>query len=455
MEPLLLNGLVALAALLVGALLAWLVTRRVAGGALASRDERIDDLKSDLAKARAALDNEWTRHRELIREHAELKSVQQERQKHHEQQLQLLNEARDQLKKDFELLASEILEKKGRAFRELNSESMKQLLQPLQQDVVQFRSKVEALHIEETKQRSALRQELIHLQQLNQTITEKAEQLTKALRSDVKQQGTWGEMILEKVLEQSGLRVGVDYKREVSIQTDEGRRRPDAIIYLPQDKHLIIDAKTSLNAYTRYTAAETDAERAVALAEHTRAVSDRINELADREYFRLPGLNSPEAVILFIPVESAYVLALKQDASLYQRAIENNVLVATPTTLLTSLSIVSQLWRFENQNKHTAELAKRAEKFYNKLRTFLESMQGLGQQLDKTRDTYNKAVGQLSTGPGNLIKQASEFSELGVAVSRELPPELVEQARLELPESRQVPDMTQQVDGEERDASKN
>lgn len=433
LEPQILNAVIALVALLVGMLLVWLVMRGTQRTLAEAAEARINELKEELLQVRQDLQIEQVRHRELIREHAEVSSLQQERQKSHEQQLQLLNSAREQMKKDFELLASEILEKKGQQFRELNSENIRHLLQPLQQDVVQFRSKVEALHTEETKQRSALRQELIHLQQLNLTITEKAEELTKALRSDVKQQGCWGEMVLEKVLEQSGLRAGVDYKREVSFQSEDGRRRPDAIVYLPQDKHLIIDAKTSLNAYTRYTSAETDAERSVALAEHTRAVRDRINELADREYFRLPGLNSPEAVILFIPVESAYVLALKQDASLYQRAIENHVLVATPTTLLTSLSIVGQLWRFENQSKHTAELANRAEKFYNKLRVFLESMASLGGQLDKTRETFDRAMGQLSTGQGNLIKQASEFNELGVSVTRALPQELVEKARLELP----------------------
>ena len=172
--------------------------------------------------------------------------------------------------------------------------------------------------------------------------------------------------------------------------------------------------------------------REQAIADHARAVSDRINELADRDYFRLPGLNSPEVVVMFIPIESAYVEALKYDDTLFQRAIERNVLVATPTTLLTSLNIVRQLWRFEDQNKHTAELANRAEKFYSKLNGFLTSMQGVGNQLDKARQSYDKAFGQLYSGKGNLIKQASEFKDLGVSVQKELPAELVEKAHLEL-----------------------
>jgi len=295
-----------------------------------------------------------------------------------------------------------------------------------------FREKVEQIHLRETEQRVQLRTELQNLQQLNHAITEQAEKLTTALQGQKKVQGNWGELMLENVLDNAGLRAGVDYKREVSFTGEAGRQRPDVIVYLPGDKHLIIDAKTSLAAYTRYVNAVEEAERKQALREHARAVADRIRELAERRYDRLPGLNSPEIVIMFIPVESAYVEALKADETLYQRALEQNVLVATPTTLLTSLNIVRQLWRFEDQNKHTAELADRAERFYNKLNSFLTSMQEVGKKLDGAQSSYQRAFAQLYSGRGNLIKQAAEFKELGVAVQKELPAELVDKARLEL-----------------------
>ncbi len=205
------------------------------------------------------------------------------------------------------------------------------------------------------------------------------------------------------------------------------------VVYLPQQKHLVIDAKTSLAAYTRYVNAEQDDERQLALRQHCQAVQDRILELADRNYYQLSGLNSPEVVFMFIPIESAYVEALKQQPLLYQQALERNVLVATPTTLLTSLNIVRQLWRFEDQNKHSAELASRAEKFYAKLTGFLESMQGVGKQLDRARESYDKAFSQLYSGKGNLIKQAAEFKDLGVAVKTEMAADLLEKAHLELP----------------------
>lgn len=369
-----------------------------------------------------------------------------EKQLQFQQQMQWLQENKNQLKQEFEVLASEILERKGLQFQQQSSQTLQQLLTPVQAELKGFREKVEAIHTEELKQRSELKTELVQLQKLNLAITDQASQLTNALQGQKKLQGNWGELMLENVLENSGLRLGIDYRREVSFNTVEGRRRPDVIVDLPQHKHLVIDAKTSLIAYTRYVNAEDETERSQALQQHCQAVSDRISELADKNYYQLQGLNSPEVVFMFIPIESAYVEALKQDPLLYQKALERNVLVATPTTLLTSLNIVRQLWRFEQQNQHSAELAKRAERFYHKLTAFLESMQGVGKQLDKARESYDKALAQLYSGKGNLIKQAAEFKDLGVAVRSELDAELVEKAQLELPQGVELSSHSSVVD---------
>lgn len=373
-----------------------------------------------------------SRLQQLQSEHSALTTRREEQERHFRQQLEQLEASREQLKKEFEHLASEVLERKGKAFTEMSEQSLNHLLNPIRNEMKGFREKVEHIHLRETEQRVQLRTELQHLQQLNRAITEQAEKLTTALQGQKKVQGNWGELMLENVLDNAGLRAGIDYRREVSFNGEEGRQRPDVIVYLPGDKHLIIDAKTSLAAYTRYVNADTEAERRQALREHAKAVADRIKELAERRYDKLPGLNSPEIVIMFIPVESAYVEALKADETLYQRALEQNVLVATPTTLLTSLNIVRQLWRFEDQSKHTAELADRAERFYNKLNSFLTSMQDVGKKLDGARTSYERAFAQLYSGRGNLIKQAAEFKELGVSVQKELPAELVDKARLEL-----------------------
>ncbi|MDP4536115.1 DNA recombination protein RmuC [Alkalimonas collagenimarina] len=399
---------------------------------LRERDAQLSELKQSVLQQKTEQQQQQADYLAIKEQYDRLYSTLEAKEQSFVEQLALLKDSREQLKKEFELLAQEILERKGKVFSDLSQQNIQQLLSPLQSDMKGFRDKMERIHSEELQQRSSLKTELLNLQQLNIRITDQAEQLTKALQGQKKVQGNWGELMLENVLDNSGLRADIDYKREVSFTTADGRRRPDAIIYLPQQKHMVIDAKTSLAAYTRFVNAEDELERQQALAEHCQAVNDRINELADKSYYQLEGLHSPEVVFMFVPIESAYVEALKFDNSLYQRALERNVLVATPTTLLTSLNIVRQLWRFEDQSKHTAELANRAEKFYSKLKLFLDSMQGVGKQLDKAKDSYEKAFGQLYSGRGNLIKQAAEFKELGVAVKSEIDAELVDKARLEL-----------------------
>lgn len=349
-----------------------------------------------------------------------------------EEKLTLLLEAKEALSNQFKSLANDILEEKSKRFTEQNQTNIGQLLNPLKDRIMEFKTKVEEIHTKDTEQQATLKAELTQLKDLNRQMTEEAHGLATALKGQAKKQGNWGELVLGNVLDRSGLREGQDFKREVSFNTEEGRKRPDVIIYLPQSKHLVIDAKVSLNAYTRYVNAEDDIIRQQALQEHVNAVSSRIQELSNRAYFELPGLNSPEMVFMFIPIESAFVEALRADENLFQKAIEQNVLVATPTTLLTSLNIVRQLWRFEEQNAHTAELADRAGKVYKKLVTFLGSMEAVGKQLDKAKESFNSAMGQLYTGKGNLIGQAKEFEKLGVSVQTPLPEHLVAKSALEL-----------------------
>lgn len=400
------------------------------------------DMQADDAK------EQHMEYQKLKEKYDRLQVMLSEKQLQFQQQLSLLQDNKQLLKQEFELLANEILERKGVQFQQQSSQTLQQLLTPVQAELKGFRDKVEAIHTEELKQRSELKTELVQLQKLNLAITDQASQLTNALQGQKKLQGNWGELMLENVLENSGLRLGIDYRREVNFNTEQGRRRPDVIIDLPQHKHLVVDAKTSLVAYTRYVNAQDDTERQLALREHCQAVSERITELADKNYYQLTGLHSPEVVFMFIPIESAYVEALKHDPLLYQKALERNVLVATPTTLLTSLNIVRQLWRFEQQNQHSAELAKRAERFYSKLTAFLESMQGVGKQLDKAKESYDKALAQLYSGKGNLIKQAAEFKDLGVAVKTELAAELLEKAQLELPQGVELSSISTDVLGD-------
>jgi len=370
---------------------------------------------------------------------SELSTMLEAERKQSQDKLQLLMDAREQLSNQFKSLAGDILEDKSKRFTEQNQTNIGALLGPLKTQIHEFKAKVEDIHLKDTEQQAMLKAELNQLKDLNRQITEEAHGLATALKGQSKMQGSWGEMVLENILDRSGLRSGKEYRREVSFNTETGRSRPDVIVYLPQEKHLVIDSKVSLNAYTRYVNAEGEIERQLALKEHIAAISSRIKELSDRNYFELPGLNSPEMVFMFIPVESAFVEALRADETLFQKAIAQNVLVATPTTLLTSLNIVRQLWRFEEQNAHTKELAERAAKVYKKLSTFLSSMEGVGNQLDKAKDSFNMAMSQLYSGKDNLIKQASDFKKLGVAVQGTFPENLLAKAELELEHLPELP----------------
>ena len=379
--------------------------------ALSQSETLVTELKTHVAELQANLDAERS------------KTV---------EQLALLTAAKNELSNQFKALANDILDEKSKKFLEHNESSLGQLLNPLRERMTEFKSKVEEIHAKDLEQQATLRAELGQLKDLNRQITEEAHGLSVALKGQAKMQGNWGELVLGNVLDRAGLCEGKDYRREPSFNTEEGRRRPDVVLSLPQNKHLVIDAKVSLNAYTRYVNAEDPAERTQALKEHVTAIASRIQELSDRSYFELPGLNTPEMVFMFIPIESAFVEALRADESLFQRAIEQSILVATPTTLLTSLNIVRQLWRFEEQNAHTAELADKAGKVYKKLVTFVTSMESLGKQLDRARDSYGQAMGQLVSGKGNLIQQAKDFERLGVSVQSQLPGQLVATAALEL-----------------------
>lgn len=432
-------GIAAALAALVGAVVVWFVMRakmatavREAESVMTAELARVQERLEILQHERQARENAERIAQEAERTAVALRAELQAQAALHTEKIALLQEAKVALSDQFKSLANDILEEKSKRFAEQNQASLGQLLNPLRERMVEFKAKVEEIHVKDAEQQAALRQELTQLKDLNQKMTEEAHGLATALKGSVKKQGNWGELVLANVLDRSGLREGRDYKREQSFHTEEGRKRPDVVVFLPQNKHLVIDAKVSLNAYTRYVNAEDEPTRLLALKDHVAAVSERIRELSNRSYFDLPGINSPEIVFMFVPVESAFVEALKADESLFQKAIEQNVLVATPTTLLTSLNIVRQLWRFEEQNANTADLIDRASKIYRKLVTFLESMETLGRQIDTVKASYDKALGQLYLGRGNLVSQAKHFETLGVAPKTAIPEAIASRAVLEL-----------------------
>lgn len=375
---------------------------------------------------------------QLMNEYTGLNTTFIEREKHFKEQLELLNHNKQQLKLEFEQLASQIFEAKGKLFNEQNQQSLHSLLTPFREQIRNFQAKVEEVHLSETAQKAALNQELKQLKELNQQITQETHDLTQALKGDKKMQGNWGELILENILSRAGLEADRDYYIQRQFFSADGNpQRPDVIIQLPQDKHLIVDAKVSLNAYTRSVNTESDEASQQALKEHVRAINQHIKTLSERFYYQSEAVNAPELVIMFIPIEPAFIAAFKADEMLFQKAIDQHILVATPTTLLACLQIVKQLWRLENQSRNTLELSNLASKVYDKLRTFLASMDKIEKSLANAQDTYQDAKRQLVDGRGNLVNLVSSFVELGVSVKSEINEEWQEKASLGITPSKE------------------
>lgn len=296
------------------------------------------------------------------------------------------------------------------------------MLEPLKLRLAEFQRKVEEAYVNEGKDRTALAEQVRQLMALNQTLSREARQLTEALKGSSKTQGTWGELVLERVLEASGLRRGEEYEVQVSHTDGEGRRlQPDVVIRLPEGRHLVIDAKVSLNAYEDYVTAEDEERRQAALRRHLDSVRAHMKGLSQRRYEVLYGVGSLDFVLLFVPIEPAFMLAVTHDRDLFMDAWQRNVLLVSPSTLLFVVRTVAHLWRQEQQNQNAQEIARRGAELYDKFAGFVADLQALGQRLEQARSEYDKAMGKLTTGRGNLLRRAESLRELGVKPGKNLP----------------------------------
>ena len=343
------------------------------------------------------------------------------------EKLALLQSAREELTHQFKNLANDILEEKSKRFSEQNQQSLGQLLDPLKTKLQEFQGKVEQVYVQEGKDRSALAEQVRQLMELNKTVSQEANNLTKALKGSNKTQGNWGELVLERVLESSGLRKGEEYDVQESHTLEDGRRlQPDVVVHLPDDRHLVIDAKATLVAYEDYANAEDDKHRDAALKRHLDAVRSHIKGLSDKNYQDLYGLKSLDFVLMFVPIEPAFMLAVTHDRELYMDAWNKNVLLVSPSTLLFVVRTVANLWRQEAQTRNAQDIAKRGAELYDKLAGFVEDMESLGTRLNQAQKDYDGALNKLSTGRGNLIRQAEMLKKLGVKPSKTLPAPMVE-----------------------------
>ncbi len=364
-----------------------------------------------------------------LAERADLQARLESERQSGEDKLQLLMQAKESLSDQFKSLASDILEEKSKRFIEQNQVNLGQLLEPLKTRLTAFQGKVEEVYVQEGKDRSALSEQVRQLVQLNQALSQDAKNLTQALTGSAKTQGNWGELILERVLEASGLRKGVDYHVQHSHQRADGTRaQPDVVINLPEERRLVVDAKVSLVAYERSIAASTDEVRAVALRQHLESVRAHIKGLSDKKYEALYGLKSLDFVLMFVPIEPAFMLAVTHDDELFMDAWQRNVLMVSPSTLLFVVRTVAHLWRQEAQSRNAQEIAKRGADLYDKLCGFVDDLQGVGQRLGQAQLAFDSAHKKLASGKGNLIRQAEMLKELGVKPSKTLAADVVEQA---------------------------
>ncbi|ELB2887108.1 DNA recombination protein RmuC [Vibrio parahaemolyticus] len=360
-----------------------------------------------------------------------------EQQARHEQmnqanaeKLQILEQAEVRLKQQFEHLANQLFEEKTAKVDLQNRQSLEGLLSPLKEQLEGFKKQVNDSFSQEAKERHTLVHELKNLQRLNEQMTREAVNLTQALKGDNKQQGNWGEVVLARVLAESGLREGHEYETQVNLQSEAGKRyQPDVIVHLPQNKQVVVDSKMALVAYERYFNAETDAERDRALSAHLTALRAHIKGLSMKDYHKLKGIQSLDYVLMFIPVEPAFQVAIQADPSLIKDAMEQNIILVSPTTLLVALRTIDNLWRNERQNENAKLIAQRAAKLYDKLRLFIDDMEGLGGALDRANQTYQGAMNKLATGRGNVIRQAESFRQLGVEIKRPISSDLAQLAQ--------------------------
>ncbi len=336
-----------------------------------------------------------------------------------------LNQIEEQFRDAFQNLAQDILETKARSIAAENTDQLHTLLNPLKERIKEFQEKVEQTHTESMVK-------IGYLERVGLTMSKEAERLTKALQGEVKTQGDWGEVILERILEESGLREGYEYVLQgvgIDIRNEAGRKiKPDVVIKLPDEKHIIVDSKVSLVSYERYVNTEDVKERETHGRELIRSLKNHIDGLHSRFYQHKPGVNSPDFVVLFMPLEAAYSTALQEDPQLFQYAWDRKIVVTTPTTLMATLWIIANIWQQENQTANALEIARQSGALYDKFVGFVDSLQDIGKHIDRSKDAYDRAFKQLKSGRGNLITRAQSLKEMGVTTKKQLDPELVDEA---------------------------
>ena len=362
----------------------------------------------------------------LEKDHEVLKARFEENVRSYEEKFSLLDETKSQMKLEFAHLASKIFEQKTKAFDETHKHGIDMLLKPFREQINEFALQSREQFVHDAKERQSLKDELFRLKLLNERLSQDAINLTQALKGENKTQGNWGEIVLERILEESGLREGHEYEIQNTLSDEDGKKfRPDVIVHLPQNKDIIIDSKVSLVAYDAFIRAGSDEERDNALKQHLLSIRTHIKGLSNKRYEQLNGVKTLDFVLLFMPIEGAFLLALEQDNTFFKMAYEQNIVVVSPSTLLVTLRTIEHIWRSEYQDQNAKAIAGAAEALYEKLVAFVEDMEKIGEQISRTQKSFDGAMNKLSTGKGNLIRRAESMRKLGLKPKKTLPSSIV------------------------------
>ena len=389
--------------------------------ALAKAEERCLLLKEEKDKLYIELQQERQKLADINQSYESTRTYYIAQQEKITEQKAEIEKLQQKFTKDFELIAGKILEEKSQRFTETNKTNLDQLLNPLKENIKAFEEKVEKVYKSESDERNVLKGEISKLMELNRQISQEAHNLTKALKADTKKQGNWGEIVLDRILEASGLIKGESYSKQSGFTDENGNRLlPDVIINLPENKHLIIDSKVSLLAYERLVNCEDDNLKSQHLNEHILSIKNHIKNLCSKNYCDLYGINSPDFVLLFIPIESSFAIAVQHDIELFEFAWNKRVVIVTPSTLLATLKTTASIWKQEQQTRNAIDIATKAGALYDKFVVFINDLKKLGENLDRAKESYSDAFSKLSTGSGNLIGRVENLKKLGAKTSKQI-----------------------------------
>lgn len=426
-------------ALLIGIFIGKIIFSANAKSEKASLEEKIKGLLQQIEQLKLQV-NQTIHERENIRTEKESLAIQLSKKEtdfenlweRNKEQKEEVEQLQQKFTKEFENLANKILEEKTNKFTEQNKENLKNILSPLQDKIQLFEKKVEDSQKETHGYHSALKEQLQHLKDQNLKISKEAENLTKALKGDSKMQGNWGELILERVLEKSGLEKDREYFIQQSFNTEEGNRvQPDVIINLPDGKKMIVDSKVSLTAYERYVNEENEDLKPNYLKEHLNSLKRHVEQLGEKNYHDLYQMESPDFVLLFVPIETAFALALNEDSSLYNKAFEKNIVIVTPSTLLATLRTIDSMWTNQKQQENAIEIARQAGALYDKFEGFVSDLIKIGKKMDEAKVEYQGAMNKLVDGSGNLITRVENLKKMGAKAKKSLPENIIMRANKE------------------------